>query len=653
MIKALKIKSSLLIAILLLLNFYIISPSQTVEAGSYDGLDLAQAILVNQSTLINSNYVDTDDQGHRLTKALTKRGTMIPTHGSNYMFLTTGVAEYNPVTTDGINPGSERGNWFASGKYGAPRDQATLTMTLQVPPCIHYIYYDVQFYSSEYPEYIGTQYNDKLTITVDSPSEGISEYIIDVNGGDFVLNAHDITGTGYDIFAQSGNPGDVDWVETIPNPTGADGGATALIGREHPVSPNEEVTISFDIIDVGDNQFDSAAFIDNLRFSGYAVTDIISRKTVQDLNGYPPEPLDTLEYSITISNIGSADQNNNPGNEFEDILPVNVEYVSGSAHATSGTIGYDSNEKKITWDGGIPGESSVALSFQVTINSGLANGTQISNQGTVYWDSNEDGTNDATELTDDPAVDDGVDMDGDGETDDDDPTIIIVSSYDTPNSVTEDFSDDLAGGKATQSYEGHTWFETSEESVESNFEVAPSYHYATLQSFKTKIRASTGIHYWNYSLSEFNSDIKYWEAWFACGNTSEEHDLFLNFKNDNNNNIAQLKFEYIQAGTDCPSDYVLKLYYKSSSQWIRLNSDYNGGYLYNNWYKIRIEKYGNDHINYTLYRTGEGLVDFQTGSIIGSSFSNLSRVEFVSSKNPVVCPIFFWDEHKLGLTQLS
>lgn len=643
---------SIIISIMIiLLNCIILS--ENVEAGSYNGLDLANAILANQSTLISSNYTDMDDSGHRQATVATSRGTMLPTDGSSFILLSTGIAAYNPATTSGLNPGDERGNWFAVGKYGTPRDQATLTLQLKVPEYMHYLYYDVQFYTLEYPEYVGSSYNDKLTITVESPSQGTSIYIIDVNGGDFVLSAHDISGSGYDLFATSGNPGDLDWVNTTPNPTGADGGATALVGREHSVSPNEIINVTFDIKDVGDNQVDSAAFIDNVRFSGYAKTEILARKTVEDINGGLPEPTDKLEYTITISNIGTANQSNNPGNEFEDNLTDKVEYVSGSAEASSGSIAYHSVENKITWDGTIPAESSVALKFQVIINSSLVNGTEVSNQGKVYWDTNEDGTNDATELTDNPAVDDGIDQDEDGETGDDDPTIVIISSYEAPTIVTEDFSDDIIAEKASQSYQGHTWFVTSEQSAESNFEVASDYHYSTLKSFKIKLRASCSPQYWNYSFSLFNSDTIWWESWFACGNTSEGSDLYLDFKNSNEIDIVKLKLEYQKEGSDHPSDYVAKLYYRSSGEWIQLKSDYPGGYLYNDWYKIRINKYGNNSINYSLYQAEKKLLDIQTGNILGPSFSNLSRIEWSSTKNPVVCPILFWDDHRIGLTSTS
>jgi uncharacterized repeat protein (TIGR01451 family) len=637
------------ITMILLFNLFIIYHTEKVSAGSYSGNDLALAILSNQSVLVSSSYTDRDLSGHRQGKVLSSLGIMTPTNGLTFALLSTGIAGAVPVTTNTVNPGEERGSWFAGGKYGTPRDQATLTMTLTVPPYMHYLYYDVQFFSTEVPEYKGSQYNDKFTATVNSPSKGITTYMIDINSGDFVLTSKDIPGTGFNIFATSGNPDGVDWVDMTPRTPGADANATALILRGNPVSPNEQVTVTFDIIDVGDNQFDSAAFIDNIMFSGFAKTEIIARKTAQDMNGAYLECGDTIKYTITISNIGTAPQGNNLGNEFEDIIPINTTYVPGSATATSGTIGYSNG--KIIWNGGIPAQSSVALTFDVTVNQSLQNDTIISNQGTVYWDKNEDGTNDATELTDDPAVDDGIDKDGDGETDDDDPTILTVFSFEPPSMVTEDFSDDMPGEKATQSYYGRSWFETNKGKTGSVFEVASSYHYSTLNSFKIKLRSSGGIRYWNYTLSQLDSDMIWWEAWFACGNTSEASDLYLDFKNNAGNDIARIKFEYVHGGTVQPTDWVLRLYYMDPvSGWSRLDSDFQGGYLYNGWYKIRIEKNGANAINYYLYRSDIGLVKSKTGGQLSAPFSNFARVEWHNTKNPVVCPMFFWDEHRIGLT---
>ena len=201
--------------IILLSAAFSVCTLESARGGSYDGQDLALAILANASWLVDSSYSDTDTVGHRQGAVLSSLGILSPTHGSTFALFSTGIAGNVPVTTDGINPGDERGSWFAGGQFGYPRDEVTLTMTLNVPGYMHYVYYDAQFLSAEYPEYVGTQYNDKLTVTIDSPSEGSSEYMFDVNSGYFVLDSTGLTGTGFNVYAQSGSPEGVDWIDTF------------------------------------------------------------------------------------------------------------------------------------------------------------------------------------------------------------------------------------------------------------------------------------------------------------------------------------------------------------------------------------------------------------------------------------------------------
>ena len=653
-------KNFIIIAVLCMGLFlaFIIITSDHASAGSYDGQDLTLAILKDDTTYVNSSYEDNDQSGHRQEIILSSLGTMAPTDESDGVFalLSTGIAGNTPVTTNAENPGDERGTWFRN-RRGNPRDFSELTMTLQVPLYMHYLYYDVQFLSAEYPEYVGTKYNDKLTITVVSPSQGTSEYEFSVNNGYFVLDSHDIAGTGFDIFAPSGDPSDVDEVDTTPRTPGADAGASNLIsigGDTHPVSPGEQIIVTIRVQDKGDNMFDSAAFIDNLRFSGYAKTEIVASKKVYDLNGGEVECGDTLRYEIAISNTGTADQNDNTGNEFEDYIPENTVYVNDSASSDYGTISYDSGENKITWNGDVPGETTRILEFKVTVNDGLSNGVIISNQGTVYWDSDGNDTNDAEELTDNPYIDDGIDQDGDGETDDDDPTEVTVFAFDNPSVVTEDFSDNNAGGNATQYYLSRKWFATDDINASGSwFEVVPSYHYSSANSFKTKLRQSDEAKYWNYYLSTLeNATMEWWEIWFACGDTSEEYNLSLDLQNDNDQNIARIRFKYVNEGTK-PMDWILELYYYDPIEgWCRLNTPYYGGYLRNNWYKLRIEKDGANSIIYTLSMTDIGEVANETGGQLSTSFSEFGKVKFSSNmeQDPTVCPMFFWDEHSIGLT---
>ena len=140
---------------------------------------------------------------------------------------------------------------------------------------------------------------------------------------------------------------------------------------------------------------------------------IEAEKTYTDENGGSPAPGDTITYEITITNDGCADQGDNAGHEFIDLIPDFMTYVPGSVASSTGTAGFEGNQ--VVWDGEIPIGGSVMITFQVVIAENTPNQTTICNQGVVHWDSTGDGTNDAQEPTDDPST-----------PQDDDPTCLIV-----------------------------------------------------------------------------------------------------------------------------------------------------------------------------------------------------------------------------------
>ncbi|HJU40272.1 MAG TPA: hypothetical protein VJ724_11915, partial [Tahibacter sp.] len=102
-------------------------------------------------------------------------------------------------------------------------------------------------------------------------------------------------------------------------------------------------------------------------------------------------------YTIVLTNTGGA-QADNSGDEFTDTLPAGL--VVSSATATSGTA--TNTPTTVSWNGAIP----IGGSVTITIGFGIAptaTGTLV-NQGTVSYDSDANGTNDATRQTDDPSV---------------------------------------------------------------------------------------------------------------------------------------------------------------------------------------------------------------------------------------------------------
>ncbi|MGE0085837.1 MAG: hypothetical protein AB7S75_15620, partial [Desulfococcaceae bacterium] len=119
-------------------------------------------------------------------------------------------------------------------------------------------------------------------------------------------------------------------------------------------------------------------------------------QTDADNNG-SVTPGDTIRYTVTIPNTGTQDAS---GVEFADSIPVHTVYVADSVNASGGTAVYSSTAKRIEWTGDVAAGSSVTIGFDVIVDSGIAVGTVLYNQGAVKYDSDGDGTNDGSEDTD-------------------------------------------------------------------------------------------------------------------------------------------------------------------------------------------------------------------------------------------------------------
>jgi len=113
-----------------------------------------------------------------------------------------------------------------------------------------------------------------------------------------------------------------------------------------------------------------------------------------------------IVYTVTLTNSGSGAQGDNPGNEFIDVLPPQLVLVSASA--TSGTAVATVGTNTVTWNGAIAPAGTVTITINATILPAAA-GTTVSNQGTISFDNDANGTNNATAQTDSPAAPGGAD----------------------------------------------------------------------------------------------------------------------------------------------------------------------------------------------------------------------------------------------------
>lgn len=126
--------------------------------------------------------------------------------------------------------------------------------------------------------------------------------------------------------------------------------------------------------------------------------DVYATKSVSGV-AFPGGP---LTWTIVLQNNGSTAQLDNPGDELVDVLPPSVVLVSASA--TSGTAVATVATNTVTWNGSIPAGGSVTVTILAQVGTGAALGDAISNQATVYFDADGNGTNESSTPSDDPAT---------------------------------------------------------------------------------------------------------------------------------------------------------------------------------------------------------------------------------------------------------
>lgn len=108
----------------------------------------------------------------------------------------------------------------------------------------------------------------------------------------------------------------------------------------------------------------------------------------------------TVVFTVVLTNSGPRDQGDAPGNEFTDVLPAALDLTG--ATATAGTARAERTSNTVTWNGGIVRGGAVTISITARVRAPA--GATVSNQGTIAYDSNGDGTNDASALTYSPSA---------------------------------------------------------------------------------------------------------------------------------------------------------------------------------------------------------------------------------------------------------
>jgi hypothetical protein len=209
---------------------------------------LAEALGIPASALVAASLNGSDVRGVGI--GTTPIGNHFPTEGDTFVILSTGLAESAewPNAEDDLS-------FELDGLFNSEgNDLVQLALQLRVPPNRNCANLDFAFYSEEYPEWVGSEFNDTFTA--------------ELGGTNLIISGTKVIAPLNFAFDTAGNIMSVNTVFGFGADTGTtyDGG-TSLLRAQTPVVPDSTVEIVFSVQDLGDSILDSAAFLDKFFWS--------------------------------------------------------------------------------------------------------------------------------------------------------------------------------------------------------------------------------------------------------------------------------------------------------------------------------------------------------------------------------------------------
>jgi hypothetical protein len=226
------------------------APPSTISPAT--SAQLAAAMGVAPGDLAASDLMGSDVAGVGVSDA--PLGTFFPTRGSTFAILSSGRA------ADASLPNNQGSLSTHLGGLNTNQgdDLVRLHLQLNVPAGVNCANFDFAFYSEEFPEYVGSGYNDAFTAQLNNSSLTVTNTLtgtIPLAPGNFALDTEGNLITVNTVFGVS------------PNTATTYDGATPLLQARSVVTPSTTIHLYFSVLDVGDSIYDSAVFLDNFRWT--------------------------------------------------------------------------------------------------------------------------------------------------------------------------------------------------------------------------------------------------------------------------------------------------------------------------------------------------------------------------------------------------
>jgi hypothetical protein len=254
-------RAASVVLIVAALTLGLVGPAQATITPSFTALTIAQAIASSSVTVTGASFVTSPPTGTPNGVSTSALGGF-PIDGADYGILTSGdvTSVDQPGTFASTNDGG--GNVRGDTDY----DVSILKVDLTVPQGANCLTFNFKFLSEEYPVYVGSAYNDAFIAELDTSDWTTSGSTISAPHNfafDASNNVVSINSTGLGGMTPANGAGTAFDGTAGPGPD-TNGAATDLLGAATPVTAGAH-SLYLSIFDQGDQNLDSAVFLDNLR----------------------------------------------------------------------------------------------------------------------------------------------------------------------------------------------------------------------------------------------------------------------------------------------------------------------------------------------------------------------------------------------------
>jgi hypothetical protein len=279
---------------------------------------LATAMDIPAADLISADIGTSDPTGVGIGNAAL--GRFFPRAGGTFAILGTGAVN----VADTPNTSASTSGVLTGLNNSQGNDMVQLTLVLKPPQGAQCLSFDFAFYSEEFPEFVGSPFNDF--------------FLAELGSSSFVINP-DNTVTAPNNFARDpgGNIISINTVFGVSLLTQStyDGGTTILRAVAN-VAGQPSVTVVLTVSDMSDNIYDSAVFLDNFAWlftQNCSQGSTIGSLIVSPQSGFitPKETFDLTLFTTGPAVSGSVKVNGTV------ITPFILTCIFGTRHDTTGS----------------------------------------------------------------------------------------------------------------------------------------------------------------------------------------------------------------------------------------------------------------------------------------------------------------------------